>query len=71
MAEYSKNLGEGKKVVSSNDKNSQESNILNIESSTLAPLEEATAAKDVPEKLIAKEREVVDENTTKARGQDF
>jgi hypothetical protein len=65
MAEYSKNLGEGKKVVSSNDKNS-ESNILNIESSTLTPLDDGSNAnaKDIPEKEVAKEKEAGKENTT-------
>jgi hypothetical protein len=39
MVEYSKNLGEMKKIVNSND-NEVQSNVLNIESSTLSPPDE-------------------------------
>ena len=43
MVEYSKNLGDGKKIVNSNESQT-ESNILNIESSTLdSPLDEDVA----------------------------
>lgn len=53
MIEYSKNLGDGKKIVNSIDKELQ-SNVLNIESTTLTPLEESFAN---PEKTEAKEAE--------------
>ena len=41
MAEYSKNLGDtGKKLVNNFDGNSIQSNVLNIESTSLTPLDE-------------------------------
>jgi len=43
MVEYSKNLGDMKKIVSSNDNRELQSNVLNIESSTLTPLDESVA----------------------------
>lgn len=43
MVEYSKNLGDGKKIVASNDKELQ-SNVLNIESSTLTPQDDEVVA---------------------------
>jgi hypothetical protein len=62
MVEYSKNLGDGKKIVNSIDKDLQ-SNVLNIESTTLTPLEDSVAG---PEKTQAK-----DADNTPIRGQDF
>jgi len=53
MIEYSKNLGDGKKIVNSMDKELQ-SNVLNIESTTLTPLDESITS---PEKIQAKEAE--------------
>lgn len=63
MVEYSKNLGDGKKIVNSSDKDLQ-SNVLNIESTTLTPVEDSIAS---PEKTETKDAE----NTPAARGQDF
>jgi hypothetical protein len=41
MAEYSKNLGDtGKKLVNNSDGNGIQSNVLNIESTSLTPLDE-------------------------------
>ena len=58
MVEYSKNLGDGKKIVNSSEKELQ-SNVLNIESTTLTPLDEAIAN---PEKAQTKDAE----NTSQA-----
>ena len=60
MIQYSKNLGDGKKIVNSSDKELI-SNVLNIESTTLTPLDESVAN---PEKTQAKDAE----NTPQARG---